>query len=118
MGAIGPHLNRFAAHLTPGTASRVGVLYESLKRSDEYSGALSGILSLRSMFAMGGADRSMSRASETDARRRDWKTARCTLQIKANGAVYVKDQRKRRGIRQRSKKMAWYTSKIKENGAV
>lgn len=41
MGAIGPHLNRFAAHLTPGTASRVGVLYESLKRSDEYSGALS-----------------------------------------------------------------------------
>jgi hypothetical protein len=41
VGAIGPHLNRFAAHLTPGTASRVGVLYESLKRSDEYSGALS-----------------------------------------------------------------------------
>ena len=41
MGAIGPHLNRFAARLTPGTASRVGVLYESLKRSDEYSGALS-----------------------------------------------------------------------------
>ena len=41
MGAIGPHLNRFAAHLTPGTASRVGVLYESLKRSDEYSGAVS-----------------------------------------------------------------------------
>ena len=46
------------------------------------------------------------------------KTMRITSKIDENDAVSGKDQRKRCGVRQRSKKTLRVTSKIKENGAV